>query len=244
MLIMKTKLNVFLLCVFTLFLGACSTVETRSGPTVKAQHVVLLPIESLHSELLEQDNEIYPLLEQAIAKKKFVVTTSNAEQFQPALDQALADAGSIYDPSVGQFLPSDRQIYIKSLIDYYSKETTVDVLVLPELLIRNARVHGDTAAWDGVERDVELTEKPNKPYTSLREARGLSIKLSVYSRNGAFLQQSYAGISLPYTVNYNQKPAELNLKDEFMSVKEQRQAVTAVLRPFFQQVKYTKRGRK
>lgn len=234
----------FLLATFALILSACSTVETRSGPTVKAQNVVLLPIESLHNELLEQENELYELLAQAVHKKRFHVITSTADEFQPALDQALSDAGAIYDPNVGQFLPSDRQIYIKSLIDYYARENAVDVIVLPEILIRKARVYGDTASWDGAERSVELSEKPEKPYSSLREARGLSIKLSVYTRNGSFLLQSYAGVSLPYTVNYNKKPAELELKTEFMTQKEQRQAVDAVLRQFFQQVKFYKHDRK
>lgn len=237
-------LQPFILFVLAMLMVACSTVETRSGPTVKAQNVVILPIESLHSELLEQDGDLYELLVQAIGKKKFAVTSNSAEEFQPALDQALADAGAIYDPSVGQFLPSDRQIYIKSLIDYYSHESTVDVIVLPELLIRRANVRGDTASWDGVERTIELSEKPEKTYKSLREARGLSIKLSVYSRQGAFLLQSYAGISLPFTVNYNSEPAELNLKRKYMTLKEQRQAVDMVLQSFFQQVKFYKHDKK
>lgn len=234
----------FILLVFAVFVTACSTVETRSGPTVKAQNVVVLPIESLHSELLEQDNNLYQLLVQVINKKKFVVISNTAEEFQPALDQALADAGAIYDPSVGQFLPSDRQVYIKSLIDYYSRGNTVDVIVLPELLIRRTGVRGDTASWDGVERTIELSEKPEKTYKALREARGLSLKLSVYSRQGAFLLQSYAGISLPFTVNYNSEPAELNLKREYMTLKEQHQAVNSVLQSFFQQVKFHKHDKK
>lgn len=242
--VLKTAATSFILVLFTLLLSACSTVETRSGPTIKAQNVVILPIESLHHELLEQNNGLYDLLAQSVQKKKFHVITSSKEEFQPFLDQALSDAGAIYDPSVGQFLPSDRQIYIKSLIDSYSRENTVDVVILPELLIRKAHIYGDTASWDGVERAVELTEKPDKPYSSLREARGISIKLSVYTRNGAFLLQSYSGISLPYTVNYNKKPAELELKDEFMTQKEQMQAVDAVLRQFFQQVKFYKHDRK
>lgn len=228
-----------LIGVFSLLLSACSTVETRSGPTVKAQNVVVLPVESLHAELIEQDNQLYTLLQKNIGKKKFrVIAAEDQQTFQPALDQALSDAGAVYDPAVGQFLPSDRQIYIKSLIDYYSEQQAVDVLVLPELLIRKASVAGDTASWDGSERKIELSEKAVKPYSSLREARGLSIKISVYSGNGAFLLQSYAGIAVPYTVNYNKRPAELELKTHYMTNKEQQQAVDAVLQAFFQQVKF------
>src|SRR5690554_4687299 len=227
-----------IILVLALLLAACSTTEVRQGPVVKAKSILLLPLSSLHSELAEAGHSITQDLNQVLGKKKFTVINPDDQQVQAASDQALAAAGAVYDPSIGQFLPMDRLVYIKSLIDYYSTQFDFEVLIQPELLIRNADVIGDTATWDGVERSVELSSKPKTPYRALKTVRGVSIRLSAYSHNGADLLHSYAGIGLPYTINYAVKPPAFDLKTVLFTEKEQRQAAENALKPFFYQVKY------
>lgn len=235
---MPAYLTRFYILIAALLLAACSTTEVRQGPVVKAKSVLLLPLTSLHTELAQAGHNVTVELTKALEKRRFAVINPSEEQIKLAVDQALAAAGAVYDPSIGQFLPMDRLVYIKSLIDYYGTQFEFEVLIQPELLIRNASVVGDSASWDGAERSIELSNKPNIPYRPLKTVRGVSLKLSVYSQKGADLLHSYAGISLPYTINYRVKPPEFDLKEQLFTVKEQRQAVDGALKPFFYQVKY------
>ena len=235
---MPAYLTRFYILVAALLLAACSTTEVRQVPVIKAKAVLLLPLTSLHNELAQAGHNVTLELTKALEKRRFAVINPSEEQTKLAVDQALAAAGAVYDPSIGQFLPMDRLVYIKSLIDYYGTQFEFEVLIQPELLIRNASVVGDSASWDGAERSIELSNKPNTPYRPLKTVRGVSLKLSVYSQKGADLLHSYAGISLPYTINYRVKPPEFDLKEQLFTVKEQRQAVDGALKPFFYQVKY------
>lgn len=223
------------LCVL---MAACTTTETRKGPVIKAASILLLQAESLHSDLTDASQPLYDDLQRALQKQRFNVVTTSPEQYQQAVDQALAVAGSLYDPQIGKFLPLDQRVYVKSLIDYYAAQQAFDVLIMPSLLIRTAEVSGDDASWDNVERRIELRNKPDTPFKPLRTVRGVSLKLSVYTRNGADLLQTYAGIALPYTVDYRTQPPQLVLKKPFFTAKEQKQAVDAALEPVLNQVKY------
>src|SRR5690554_903670 len=235
---MPAYLTRFYILVAALLLASCSTTEVRQGPVIKAKSVLLLPLTSLHNELAQAGHNVTLELTKALEKRRFAVINPSEEQTKLAVDQALAAAGAVYDPSIGQFLPMDRLVYIKSLIDYYGTQFDFEVLIQPELLIRNADVVGDTATWDGVERSVELSSKPKTPYRALKTVRGVSIRLSAYSHNGADLLHSYAGIGLPYTINYAVKPPAFDLKTVLFTEKEQRQAAENALKPFFYQVKY------
>jgi hypothetical protein len=219
-------------------LASCSTVEVRQGPVVKAHHIILLPIESLHLQLQDSGQTLYPFLQKELAKKRFNIIDQAAQQFGEASDHALAMSGAVYDPAIGRFLPIDRSVYIKALIDFYGQSHDFDVIILPELLIRSANVSGDVASWDGVERKIELTKPVDKPYRALPTIGAVSVKLTAYSRQGAVLLHSYAGVALPYTIDYNTKPAELQLKPVLFSEKEQKQAAQLAVQPIFQQVKY------
>lgn len=235
---MKRSVHYLLLLLCCTAIAACTTTEQRKGPVISAHSILLLQPESLHEELAGAGLPVYNDLSNALQKKRFSVLTTTAEQYNQAVDQALATAGAMYDPAIGKFLPLDRRIYIKSLIDYYAAQHEFEVLIMPELLIRTAEVRGDDAYWDNTERKIELHNKPSVPYRPLRAVRGVSLKLSVYSRNGADLLQSYAGIALPYRVDYNVQPPLFIIKNPLFTEREQQQAVDAALKPVFLQVKY------
>src|SRR5690554_4582440 len=100
---MPVYLSRCIIFAFALLLAACSTTEVRQGPVVKAKSILLLPLSSLHNELAEAANNIKQDLNQVLEKKKFTVINPNEQQVQAANDQALAAAGAVYDPSIGQF---------------------------------------------------------------------------------------------------------------------------------------------
>lgn len=235
---MNKAMTRWLLISLCLLVSACTTTEVKPQQIVKARSVLILPVESLHEDLVAASEPIYQALQTAVAKKRFTVINANSERYQQAVDEALSVSGAMYDPGVGKFLPLDRRIYIKALIDEFAADEDFSVLILPELLIRVAGVNGDHASWDGVERRIELTEKADKPYRPLRTVRGVSIKLSVFTKQGADIIQSYAGLSLPYTVNYNQTPPVLVLKQPFFSASEQKEAIEKALETVFSQVHY------
>lgn len=227
-----------LLACVSLLLSACSATPAQKGAVIKAHSVLLLPMSSLHQEIISAENQLEQQLIKQLKKKRFTTISLSDAQYQNAVDGALAASGAVYDPAIGHFLPIDRLVYIKALIDILYSTYDFDVLIQPELLLRQVNITGDMAVWDGVERKVELTRKAEIPYRPLKQGRGVSIKLSAYSNQGADLLQSYAGISLPYTIDYNERPAALAIKKVLFSEKEQTQAAQVALTPFFYQVKY------
>lgn len=84
-------------------LASCSTVEVRQGPVVKAHHIILLPIESLHLQLQDSGQTLYPFLQKELAKKRFNIIDQTTQQFGEASDYALAMSGAVYDPAIGRF---------------------------------------------------------------------------------------------------------------------------------------------
>lgn len=220
-------------------LAACSTTEVDSTATqVSAKTVLLLPVDAMYPELAEAALPAYGALQRALEKKRFHVITSNRAVFDAAVDQALEAAGAMYDPAIGKFLPADRNIYLKTLIDVYALSHDYDVVIMPSLVIHAAAVDGDTALWDGVRRPIEQVAAPQVPYRHPSTMRGLSLQLAAYTRNGLFVVQSDGGLSLPYRMDYRQVPPLFVLKDELFTAAELREAVTVSLKTVLQQVKY------
>lgn len=224
------------------WLAACTTTEvSKTAPKVKAETVLLLPVDALYDELAGQAEPVNRLLADELSSRKFQVISSDKAVYRQAVDQALEISGAMYDPKVGKFLPADRNKYWKALIDIYAVNEDFDVMIMPELAIRQAQTDGDYAEWDDARRRIELAEKADEPYRHPPTLSGLSVKLTAFTAGGVFIVQSHGGVSLPYLVNHNQSPPTLKLKKTLFTDKELNQGVDTALENIFHQVIYHER---
>ncbi len=102
---------------------------------------------------------------------------------------------------------TDLDAAVRDFARRVAAEGEFDVLVMPSLLIRGARVDGDQANWDGVRREIETSSPVADPRQetgySLVSMRGLegqvaaaSLHVVMLSREGRQIFEGIAGLDL------------------------------------------------
>lgn len=220
--------------------SACTTEVVRPEPRkVNAKTLVLLPVASVRQNIGSLSGDIEASLYERLTKDGFEVILPDPQTFEMISTAAMDESGSIYNPNVKQFIPYDRAVYMKALIDLLKKYYAHDAILDPEVLLRSAKVSGDDAVWDGIKREVEVIDAPTG-YRLPPMAKGISLRLASYTRNGSGIVLTFAGIDLPYVVEFRDKEPQFVLKDQYFTEKEAKDAVKRVLEPFFQRVELTK----
>lgn len=230
---------IFFTAVF-LFLQGCQTVPVENAVVMKANTIVVFPAESLHKELEKVGENVQLNLSKKIARKDFTVIRVSASEYQQLRKEALTVSGSMYDPSVGKLVPLNRNAFVKALIDLTAEKYSFEVIVVPEMLLRQTQTQGDQGVWDGVKRNFSWVEKPKEVYRLPPKGTGLSLRLGAYTYGGASIFVNYTGVSLPYDLLHNTTTGKFGfqLKEVFFTNKELDESTDIALTPFFKQVKF------
>ena len=220
-----------------LVLTACTTEPAVKRDRMALHSVLLLPVRSVHAELLAGSSLIDTQLFNRLKKSDFNVEELPPQVINDFEKTALELSGSVYDPKLKQFVTLDKSAYTYHLISLISKNYEFDAVLMPELLLRTTRINVDEAAWDGVEREIEFVNKPERLYKLPKSARGISLQLQAFSRRGAKISAGFGGISLPYKVDYVKGKAAFALKPIFYQSSEIKEGVSIALMSFHQVVK-------
>jgi hypothetical protein len=233
----KTALSALLLLCCSLLFTACASTTTSDKPVVEAHSVLLLPATSLHKELNGSLTDVASELDRQLDAAGFTVVHAEPDVFEAAKKKALEVSGAVYNPKVGRYVPLNREVYVAQLMSALSVTYKHNVVIKPDLILRTAVVDGDYAKWDNLKREIEIINKPKTPFQMPDRAKGLSLRLKYYTRNGAMLDTSYGGVSLPYVLDFASGKAEYQLKELFFKQKDLQNSVELALAPFLQQVK-------
>ena len=233
---MLIKQSVILL-IMVVMLPSCETVPVEAD-IIRANTVLVLPADSLHKELAKFSDEVQQLMIDAISKKGFRIIPFSKEEYAAINEEALTVSGSVYEPSIGKQMPLNPNVYTKALIDLARERKKFDIVVVPEIVLRNAQTEGDEAVWDGVKREYRWVEKPRETYTLPRKASGLSLRMGVYTDKGNKIIVNFAGISLPYLMEYEDGVFHYQMKENYFTDKELQESVDKSFKIFNQQVKY------
>ena len=87
----------------------------------------------------------------------------------------------------------------------------VDALLVPDLVVRPARLNGHMARWDGVSRRQESSD--SRPWTGHTNA--LSLRLRMFGPDGELLFEGLGGLDLLFKINVRKVRAEV--ADEILS---------------------------
>lgn len=212
-----------------LCLVGCTTESAMKNNRMQVESILLLPVSSVHDELLVGADIITQVLEKQLKSADFDVYYLPESQIKTFEVIALEQSGSLYDPKIKKFVPLDKSKYNYHLIGQISQQYDFDAILMPQLWLRKTRMNLDEAQWDGVSRDIEFINKPEMTYKLPKSAQGLSLRLSAFSRRGGKIDSSYGGLSLPYRIDYQDGKAGFDLKKEFYSSNEVKEAVKIVL---------------
>lgn len=217
-----------LLAVFLLLLNGCGT--NASKPDLAVRKAVVLPVSTLHKELRRDVGIVQSQLVEALENAGYDCLVIQADEFTRMQANAFDVSGSIYSPTVGEFVALDDAKYRASLLQQLRARGVFDVMIMPELTLRAARINGNVISWDGVSRDIEV--RGNNKYLTPREARGLSLLVSLYGNNGNVVGRGIGGITVPFYLDAQTNDVKFQLRDVVYDLNEVSEGVGIAVNAF------------
>lgn len=87
-----------------------------------------------------------------------------------------------------------------------AQEMDSDIIILPTLLERQAKLKYRSAKWDGTKQRVIYKGRgKNKRWEGSGSTTAISLRLNAYNSNGQWLFTTYGGMALPFYVDLNQE---------------------------------------
>lgn len=226
------------LCVGYVFLHGCaSQPATRDTPPVspvkpaKQQTVVVIPVFSLLKDFRSMSEDISQELMIQLEQNSFDSFVLNKKMFKVLNRKALEESGAIYNPEVGQFVPTRRDVYIKSLVKQLGSVGEFNLLLVPEITMRRARISGDEVWWDNQSMPLPVSGKSKTAYKVPAEGRGLSLKLSAYTSSGGEQMTSYGAIAVPFYLDLSKTPPEFKARKKVLQMTDFSAAVKQAMQP-------------
>lgn len=122
-------------------------------------------------------------------------------------------------------------------------QTNYDIVLIPAVVSRTAKLAGQSASWDNVKASLTIKgfgSGANSEWSGSRLA--LSLELDAYDADGNWVFTSYGGISIPYLINTREAVNELKPR-LFETKKDQdtlQKGVEVALRPLTKKIKISK----
>lgn len=208
---MKNPFSKLLFIVFvSIFLSACGKSDLLKPQVdipkfdLSKSVVLVAPATTIHKELLGVAEDIQFEYVRQLASYGVDVYEIKPSRFNRYHKVAINDSGSIYDPNVRQFLPLKQRDYVKKLNKLLSQDGRFDLLLIPELMLRPAKIKAGVAYWDygaetlpvdGTEQDIKNAEGGT--------TKGLSVRMRLYRLDGARILESYGAVLLPFDIKLN-----------------------------------------
>jgi len=216
--------GVALLSLLALLGAGCTTEPVK--PKLQPETAIVLPISTLHKELRGDVSIVQHQLEKTLKDAGYHITELTADEFEKMQHNAFDESGSIYNPSVGEYVPLDAGRYRSSLLQQLH-DRKFTITIMPELQLRTAQVQGENVLWDGVTRKIEVRGTSN--YLAPHEARGLSLVISAYTSTGALVGKGAGGITVPFYLDATTSNVQFHLRDSFYDADEVKEGVAIAI---------------
>lgn len=163
--------------------------------------VTLLPLNwavSLPVQLEKPSRRVFDLIRKHLVDSGKTVETPGLY----AVRQLASDheRQSIDDPEIGEGFDS----LMQGVVDKLAGRNPLDVVVVPNLVFRTARIYSGTnsAVWDGVKRPLVFSAEYGSSgdiqygLSASGETKAISLHVLVYDPKGARIFESYGGLDL------------------------------------------------
>lgn len=212
---------------FCLLLAACQTSPVEPLAKVSASTAMLLPVSSLHEEMVSHHEQVAAALTEGLKQERLEVL--QPKDWGTQSETALEASGAIYNPDIGRFLPLDKKRYTQALLEQLLPQQSFEVLVMPELVLRSADLDKKMLVWDGVHKALPL-EDADRDAPLPKSSKGLSLRVLLYSRDGMEIMDGFYGVSIPYLIDYSAGKPVFRLKSEFFTEEEITDAVRRAMK--------------
>lgn len=181
-----------------------------------------------------------PLIQEAItAQIKALGLTPFTIKFDPAsTPKDTIQVFKLANTTYKEVRPA-KQTFVSSL----KKQVNYDIVLIPAVVSRSARLSGQVAIWDNVKAALTIKgfgSGENSEWSGSRLA--LSLELDAYDVSGNWVFTSYGGISIPYVINTREAMNDLKPR-LFESKKDQdtlQKGVEVALKPLTKKIKISK----
>jgi hypothetical protein len=228
-----------LFCLVTLVACSSSTQTSKEKklPVYAANTLLLLPVKSLHKELISSEPAVDIVLKKYFGKTKFNIVTLSEKQYAEVNKLALEQSGSIYSPAVGDYTPLDTRRYAASMKKLLGEKYEFDTLVIPQIILRSGEVIDDSVEFDGVERKLEYA-KGGPTGIKPRTPKGLSIQINAFAAGNNATQPVFGGVSLPFIIQVQDNAPTFVIKPEYFSEAELEEGAKVAIKRLQKQLDY------
>jgi hypothetical protein len=205
-----------------LFLGlmACSQSAVKPVLVEETQkRIVVLPVFSLVKEFRQYSDDVHQRLLGQLKSMGYDPIVLEHAHYQQIRRQALEQSGSIYNPMVGEFVPYKEDVYLASLVEQLGSEEGFDLILLPELVLRDAKLDGDLMVWDGAKLPFQVSGDKKQRYKTPSRIRGLSLEIEVYTPGLRQKVRHFGAIAVPYYYDLNTTPPRFKLRENLFDGK-------------------------
>ena len=212
--------RILMLVSFSVWLTACSQQPTKPASVDEAQkRIVVLPVFSLVKDFRQYSDDVHQRLLRQLKSMGYDTIVLEHTQYQQMRRQALEQSGSIYNPMVGEFVPYKEDIYLASLVEQLRTQESFDLILLPELVLRDAKLDGDLMVWDGGKLPFQISGDKKQRYKTPSRVRGLSLEIEVYTPTLRQKVRHFGAIAVPYYFDLNTKPPSFKLRENLFDGK-------------------------
>jgi len=223
-----------------LLLQACAPVtpaaptEEYVAPFFKAPSpgslLVLLPTKSSSPEVVGGEEFVLQQIHRQLTGVGYRVVALDAANYAVVWDQEIKAVGGIYDTRTGALRTAAYAQALSALAKRVASETRGAMVISHSLVIRQAKLLGTTAEWDGQRRTPPTTRTYGSEYRFHGTTSALSVELLAISGDGTIAFKTLGGTSLPYRADTLAGQYEIR-PDLFATDSETAEGVRIALKP-------------
>jgi len=223
-----------------LLLQACAPIApARStdeyvAPSFKAPSpgslLVLLPARSSASDVAGGEEFVLQQIHRQLTGAGYKVVALGAANYAVVWDQEVNAVGGVYDTRTGALRTAAYAQALSALAKRVASETHGALVISHGLVIRQAKLLGTNAEWDGQRRLPPTTKTYGSEYQFHGTTSALSVELLAIADDGTVAFKTLGGTSLPYRADTLAGQYEIR-PDLFATDSETAEGVRIALRP-------------
>lgn len=234
--------SLFTLFVFVLVSSGCASRGPMSERVsfsdnyvaiTKAQKILIIPVKNNFTKKNALGTaETGRALESQLIAEGWNASTMDRKLYEETMSQSSIAVGGIFSPVTGQVDKAKYKALLSVFIELINQRESVDIVIFPYITVRSAKLHGGTAAWDGVVRRKVTSGANTHAMSWSGTEKSLSLQLNTYTSAGNFLFTSFGGLTLPFVTRLTFSQAESSLREDmFDNAKDIAEGVDIALEP-------------
>jgi hypothetical protein len=171
--------------------------------------ILFLPASFEARELESGADVVLQAMHEWLARAGYKTALLNKQNYELLWRQEVEAAEHTHGAAAGHSRPDARAVALTTLASRLAHETSAQLILVPQLVLRSAQLSGTKAEWDGRQALIATRGLMYENSISRGSTLALSVHLLALTGTGAVAFRSYGGITLPYKINVLKERMEL-----------------------------------